>query len=70
MENDQQLRELYQSLILEYSRKSSFEGVLEEFTETQVGFNPSCGDKVVVYLQRQGDRIEKIRFVIEGSRVL
>jgi nitrogen fixation NifU-like protein len=59
------LRELYQELIIDHSRSPRNFGKLEPADLTHEGFNPLCGDKVIVYLRRQAGKIAEIRF--EGS---
>jgi nitrogen fixation protein NifU and related proteins len=59
------LRELYQELIIDHSRSPRNFGKLEPADLMHEGFNPLCGDKVIVYLRRQAGKIAEIRF--EGS---
>ncbi len=44
------LRELYQEVIVDHSRRPRNFKKLEGATHRAEGFNPLCGDKVVVYL--------------------
>ncbi|EKD42740.1 MAG: iron sulfur cluster assembly protein (SufU) [uncultured bacterium] len=59
------LRELYQQVILDHSKKPQNRGFLEAGTHTAEGFNPLCGDKVKLYLKMKGDTVEEASF--EGS---
>ena len=60
-----EVRDLYQELIVEHSRKPRNCGKLEGADHTATGYNPLCGDKVTVYLTLDGDRVRDIRW--EGS---
>ena len=54
LENPQDLRELYQELILDHARHPRHFGSLDDATHSADGVNPLCGDKLTVYL-RVGD---------------
>lgn len=59
------LRELYQQLIIDHSKKPRNFVKLEDANRTAEGHNPLCGDVVTVYLQVEDDVIRKIG--IQGS---
>ena len=59
------LRDLYQEVVLDHSRKPRNFGKLEGADRTAQGFNPLCGDRVTVYLKLRDEAIDEIRF--EGS---
>ena len=59
------LRDLYQEVVLDHSRKPRNFGKLEGANRSAEGFNPLCGDRVSVYVKLRGDAIEDIHF--EGS---
>lgn len=59
------LRELYQELILEHSKKPRNYRKIEDATRSVEGYNPLCGDHFTVYVKMNGDRIEDLSF--EGS---
>ncbi len=63
------LRDLYQEVLLDHSKRPRNFGVLEDADHMAVGHNPLCGDKVVVYLRMEGDRIAEIRFQGQGCAV-
>lgn len=63
------LRDLYQEVLLDHSKRPRNFGVLEDADHHAVGHNPLCGDKVVVYLRMEGDRIADIRFQGQGCAV-
>ena len=57
-----ELRELYQQVILDHNKNPKNYGQPDEFTHDSEGFNPLCGDKVHIYLTLENDRISDIRF--------
>ena len=59
------LHELYQQVIIDHGRAPRNFGHLAEATSTQEGYNPLCGDRLIVYMQRTGEYVQAIRF--EGS---
>ena len=60
------LRELYQEVILDHSRKPRNFGKPAEVHHMAQGHNPLCGDRVTVYLDLDGDgRVTEVTF--EGS---
>lgn len=59
------LRELYQELIVDHSKRPRNFGKLEGANRHAAGYNPLCGDKVTVYLKMKDDIVEDVRF--EGS---
>jgi nitrogen fixation protein NifU and related proteins len=64
-----ELRELYQELILDHSRRPRNFGALEGANRTAEGYNPLCGDQLTVYLKMDGDRIEDVRFCGSGCAI-
>lgn len=59
---DPELRELYQDLILDHGRHPRNFGPLASFTHKLEGFNPVCGDRLVLYLRVVDGLIEDIHF--------
>ena len=59
------IRDLYQELILDHSRKPRNFGTLDSANRQAEGFNPVCGDRVAVTLLLEADRVCKVHF--EGS---
>ena len=59
------LRELYQTVILDHYKKPRNFGVLEGANCQAEGRNPLCGDHVKVYARVDGDTVEAVGF--EGS---
>lgn len=59
------LRDLYQEVILDHNKRPRNFGVLERATHEADGHNPLCGDQLHVALILEGDRVADVRF--EGS---
>ncbi|MEW5974306.1 MAG: Fe-S cluster assembly sulfur transfer protein SufU [Acidobacteriota bacterium] len=59
------LRDLYQEVILDHTKRPRNCKRLESPTGSANGHNPLCGDKLTVYLNVQGDVIQEVSF--EGS---
>ena len=59
------LRELYQELILEHSKKPRNYREMPNANRKIEGFNPLCGDHFTVFLDLEGDDIRDISF--QGS---
>lgn len=52
-----ELRDLYQELIIDHSKKPRNFRVIEDATREADGFNPLCGDKLHLYLKVDDDGI-------------
>ncbi len=63
------LRELYQDVILEHSKKPRNFRAPESANRTAEGFNPLCGDHFTIYLDVEGDRIRDIGFQGSGCAI-
>ncbi len=63
------LRELYQEVILDHTRKPRNFGVLEGASSEAQGFNPLCGDSVTVYLTTDGGIVRDVRFQGQGCAI-
>ena len=67
---DSALRELYQEVILDHSRHPRHYGAMEGASHKAEGYNPLCGDKVIVYLQLDADgRVADIKFEGKGCAI-
>ena len=67
--NDDELRELYQQVILDHSRKPRNHGQLEGAVHVH-GDNPSCGDEIDLYVKFAADgKIEDIKFSGSGCAI-
>ena len=60
-----ELSELYQQVILDHNKKPRNFRKLESASHTAEGFNPLCGDHLLLYLKLEGDALSEITF--EGS---
>src|SRR3989338_4415013 len=63
------LRDLYQELILDHSKKPRNFGPLKGASHQAEGYNPLCGDRYTVYLNRDGERIKDIGFAGSGCAI-
>jgi nitrogen fixation NifU-like protein len=63
------LSELYQEVILDHNRQPRNYGELTDATSQAEGYNPLCGDKVMVYLKLNGDVIETVGFEGTGCAI-
>lgn len=63
------LRELYQELILDHSKKPRNFVKLEEANRTAEGNNPLCGDQITVYVQVEDDVVRKVGFQGSGCAI-
>ena len=59
------LRDLYQEVILDHSKRPRNQRKPDPFTQKAEGYYPLCGDRITVYLKVEGDVIEDVAF--EGS---
>ena len=60
-----ELRELYQSVILDHNKKPRNFGSLEDPDRSADGHNPLCGDVIHLTLKLEDDVVREVRF--EGS---
>ena len=64
------LRDLYQEVIFDHNRHPRNFGKLEGYNRKAEGFNPLCGDKLVLYLKvNDEDVIEDVRFEGRGCAI-
>ena len=65
------LRNLYQQVILEHYKKPRHRGKTDPVHRHQRGHNPSCGDTIdlTVRLNEAGDAIEDVKFDGEGCAI-
>jgi nitrogen fixation NifU-like protein len=64
-----ELRELYQEVILEHSKKPRNYRVLEGANHKAEGFNPLCGDHFTVYLDLKDGAISDVAFQGSGCAI-
>jgi nitrogen fixation NifU-like protein len=63
------LRELYQDIILDHGRHPRNLRALPSATHLAKGHNPLCGDRVTVYLAVAGDKIDDVSFEGRGCAI-
>jgi nitrogen fixation protein NifU and related proteins len=63
------IKELYQQIILDHNKNPKNYGELENYNRTSEGYNPLCGDRLNIYLQIEDDRIKDIHFVASGCAI-
>lgn len=60
------LKDMYQDLVLDYSKKPLNYRVIENCSCHKIGKNPMCGDLVQLFLKEKSGIIEDISFVGSG----
>jgi nitrogen fixation NifU-like protein len=63
------LRELYQEIIIDHNQHPRNHYVMKNPTAEAQGYNPLCGDKLTVYLDREKDVLKNISFVGCGCAI-
>jgi nitrogen fixation NifU-like protein len=63
------LRDLYQEVILDHGRKPRHAKRLEAFDVTAKGDNPMCGDRVQVWVRFDADTISQVGFEARGCAI-
>lgn len=63
------LRELYQEVILDHNKRPRNRGRLEQPTNEADGHNPLCGDQVHLTIQTKDGQIESIAFDGQGCAI-
>jgi nitrogen fixation NifU-like protein len=63
------LRELYQEVILDHSKKPRNFRELEGATHHAEGHNPLCGDRATVYARVEGDVVREVSFHGAGCSI-
>lgn len=64
-----ELRELYQEVILDHSKRPRNFGALPDADAQAEGYNPLCGDRATVYVRCVGDTLADVRFVGQGCSI-
>ena len=64
-----ELRDLYQEVIIDHSKRPRNFRRIEDATGTAEGFNPLCGDQLTVYVKLAGGVIEDIAFQGDGCAI-
>jgi nitrogen fixation NifU-like protein len=63
------LRDLYQEVILDHSKRPRNFHVMPEADRSAVGHNPLCGDRVTVYVRLDGDVVRDVSFEGAGCSI-
>jgi nitrogen fixation NifU-like protein len=64
------LEDLYREIILDHYRNPRNRGELPTPPAVRVeGFNPLCGDEIVVYLDIEGDQVQDLRIGGQGCSI-
>ena len=63
------LRDLYQQVILDHSKRPRNFLKLQGADRTAEGHNPLCGDEITIYLKMDGDVIQDISFQGAGCAI-
>ncbi|NWF88065.1 MAG: SUF system NifU family Fe-S cluster assembly protein [Ignavibacteriaceae bacterium] len=66
---DQELKELYQQVILDHNKAPRNFRKIENPTRFAEGYNPLCGDKIDIYLNLDNDNINDISFQGSGCAI-
>ena len=63
------LRDLYQEVILDHTKRPRNYGPLAGANRRAEGFNPLCGDRVRVLLEVSGDTVRDVHFEGTGCAI-
>ncbi|QHG92530.1 SUF system NifU family Fe-S cluster assembly protein [Coxiella endosymbiont of Amblyomma sculptum] len=63
------LCDLYQEIVIDYSRKPRNFGSLANSTHTYSGHNPLCGDQLTVYFREKGGVVKEASFDGKGCAI-
>ena len=66
---DQELRELYQQVILDHNKSPRNYHVMEHPTQDAEGFNPLCGDRLHIYLFVEDGIVKDVSFQGAGCAI-
>lgn len=64
-----ELRDLYQSLIIDHNKHPRNFYQLEDATVSARGNNPLCGDQLTLYLKIENNQIKKVSFLGVGCAI-
>lgn len=63
------LRDLYQEVVIDHSKRPRNFRKMEDANHTAEGFNPLCGDRITLYLKLEGDRVADVAFQGSGCAI-
>ncbi len=64
-----ELRDLYQELILDHSRRPRNRRRMDDADRRAEGYNPLCGDHVTIFLKLDGDIVKEATFEGTGCAI-
>jgi nitrogen fixation NifU-like protein len=64
-----ELTDLYQEVILDHNRRPRNFREMSEANRRQEGYNPLCGDRLMLYVKLDGDRISDVSFQGSGCAI-
>lgn len=64
-----ELRELYQSVIIDHGKNPRHFRPIEGYTHKLEGYNPLCGDRIELYLKVEDERITDVGFTGKGCAI-
>ena len=64
-----ELRELYQQVILDHSKRPRNKRQLPDASASSEGFNPLCGDEATVFVRVEDDVVKDVSFVGRGCSI-
>jgi len=64
-----ELNELYQQVILDHNKKPRNFKIISPADRVQEGYNPLCGDQIILYLKLDGDLIADVGFQGMGCAI-
>ena len=64
-----ELRELYQEVILDHSKRPKNFGELAGANRQAEGYNPLCGDREIVYVRLENDVLKEVGFRGSGCAI-
>lgn len=65
----EELRALYQELLLDHSREPRHYYALPQATHQAEGYNPLCGDRVTIYVELDHDHLRALSFQGAGCAI-
>ena len=63
------LRDLYQEIVLDHNSKPRNFRKAEKANRSSEGFNPICGDRVILYVELEGDQLKDVSFQGTGCAI-
>lgn len=64
-----ELRELYQELILDHTKRPRNKREMQDASTKAEGYNPLCGDRATIFVALDGDVVKDVSFVGQGCSI-